>query len=151
MNFSTRLALVTSLCHVKEIGNPSPPWTGQHLFDFLSKARKPFCTSKRHLNINCTAMPARKDGNLVIRQGLPLRNYVWALSMCSVMESFPNKTAMHGICPPMCKGMMLASFSWRMAHEQPSQSPDLAPTVGCTARLTKGCCSWFRRASVHLA
>ena len=82
LDFSARLALVASLCHMKETGNSSPPWTGQHfLFDFSLKAKKPFCTSKRHLNLNCTAMPARKDGNLVIREGLPLRNYIWALSM----------------------------------------------------------------------
>lgn len=30
LDFSTNLALVTSLCHMKEIGNPSPPWTGQN-------------------------------------------------------------------------------------------------------------------------
>ena len=82
LDFSARLALVTSLCHTKETGNPSPPWTGWHfLCDFSLKARKPFCNSNRHLNLNRTAMPTRKDGNIVIPEGLLLRNYSWALSM----------------------------------------------------------------------
>lgn len=81
LDLSARLALVNPLCHTKEAGNPSPTWTGQHfLFDFSFKGSKPFCTSKIYLNLKCTAVPARKDGNLVIREGLLLRSHIWALS-----------------------------------------------------------------------
>lgn len=129
LDFSARLALVTSLCHMKETGNPSPPWTGQHfLSDFSWKARKPFRTSKRLLNLNNTAMPARRDGNLVTRNGLLLRNYIWALSTRWMMESFPNKTESHSICPPVCKGMiptahpLLPAGGW-FEDRRPSWSP----------------------------
>lgn len=155
MDLSTRLALLTSLCHMKEIGNPSPPWTRQHWFDFLSKARKPFCTSKRYVNANCIAMSAGKDGNLVTGGSTTKKLCLGTLHIVND-GVFPQQDShaqhLSSSLQRDDAGRPSSSSSWRMAHGQLIQlkSRYLAPTVKCTAWLIKGCCGWFRRASVHL-
>lgn len=94
---------------MKGTGSPNPPQTGQYfLLDFSLKARELFFTPKRHLNLTCTALPARKDRNLVAQEGLLVRNYIWALSKQHTMESFPEN-ALHSICALVCKEMMLTA------------------------------------------
>lgn len=109
LDFSTKLALVTSPCHRKEIGNPSPPWTGQNFFfDFSLRARKPFCTSKDNWALTMLPWQQVKMGTLWFQ-----RVWHWEAAFgCSPNEwwdSFPDKTAMNSICPLECKEMVLTA------------------------------------------
>lgn len=135
-----------------------PAWTGQHfLFDFSLKGRKPFFTPKRHLNLNRSAMPARKDGNLVIREGSAAEKRLLGTLHAVNVGVFPQEDS-HAQHLSSCvqrddAGCPSSSSSRRTACRRPSRLkfPDLAPVARCTAWLTEGCCSRFRHASVGLA